>query len=48
MTNILKQSEAATKGVTIAAIKNSAIFTGKHLYWGLFLIMLEAFGPQHY
>ena len=27
------------------ALKNFAIFTGKHLYWSLFLIKLQAFRP---
>ena len=29
----------------ISSIKNFAIFTGKHLFWGLFLIKLQAFRP---
>ena len=27
------------------SIKNFAIFTGKHLFWGLFLIKMQAFRP---
>ena len=26
-------------------LKNFAIFTGKHLYWSLFLIKFQAFSP---
>ena len=29
----------------ISSIKNFAIFTGKHLCWGLFLIKLQAYRP---
>ena len=29
----------------ISSIKNFAIFTGKHLFWGLHLIKLQAFTP---
>ena len=29
----------------ISSIKNFAIFTGKHLFWGLFLIKLQTFRP---
>ena len=29
----------------IGSIKNFAIFTGKHLCWGLFLIKFQAFRP---
>ena len=29
----------------ICSLKNFAIFTGKHLCWGLFLIKLQAFRP---
>ena len=29
----------------ISSIKNFAIFTGKHLFWGLFLIKLQVFRP---
>ena len=28
-----------------AVAKNFAIFAGKHLYWSLFLIMLQTFRP---
>ena len=29
----------------IGVLKSPAIFTGKHLYWSLFLIKLKAFRP---
>ena len=29
----------------ISSIKNFAIFTEKHLFWGLFLIKLQVFRP---
>ena len=29
----------------IISIKNFPIFTGKHLFWGLFLIKMQAFRP---
>ena len=31
--------------IKIAALKNFAIFTGKHLYWSLFLIELQEETP---
>ena len=43
----LKKSKSSRSQMffKISSIKNFAIFTGKHLYWGLFLIKLQAFRP---
>ena len=42
-----RHAEAATRGVLLkkGVLKNFAIFTGKHLCCGLFLIKLQAFRP---
>ena len=39
----IKLQTPKTKGTKIGALKNFAIFTGKHLCWSLFLIKLQAF-----
>ena len=44
----LKKSKSSRSQMffEISSIKNFAIFTGKHLCWGLFLIKLQAFRPR--
>ena len=43
----LKKSKSSHLPITfeISSIKNFAIFTGENLFWGLFLIKLQAFRP---
>ena len=43
MTLVMDGSSVSLKFLKIGVLKNFAIFTGKHLYWSLFLIKLQAF-----
>ena len=43
----LKKSKSIRSQIIfeISSIKNFALFTGKHLFWGFFLMKLQAFKP---